>query len=79
MHALTLKASLVLLGFCCIPLGRGCEISNEAKKNLKEKVTAMERSAGSAEGKCRDFVMGTERKIKDIIYAVCRNSYLLAW
>lgn len=65
-------------GFLLFSLGTGCEISNEAKKNLKGKVTAMERSAGSAEGKCRDFVMGTGRNIKGIIYAVYRNSWLLA-
>lgn len=52
MHTVTLKALLVLLGSCCIPLGRRCEISDGAKKNLKEKVTVMERSAGSVEGKC---------------------------
>lgn len=78
MHTVTLKALLVLLGSCCIPLGRRCEISDGAKKNLKEKVTVMERSAGSVEGKCRGFVMGTGRKIKDILYAVYRrNSCLL--
>lgn len=68
MHTLTLKASLVLLGFCCIPLGRGCEISNEAKKNLKEKVTVMERSAGSVEGKCRDCDGHREEKTS---YMLC--------
>lgn len=36
------------------------------KKNLKEKVTVVESSVGSVGGKCRDFVVGTRREIKDI-------------
>lgn len=64
-------------GFLPYSLGRGCEISNEAKNNLEGKVTAMERSACCIEGKCRGFVMGRGRKIKGIIYTVYRNSCLL--
>lgn len=57
-----------VLGFCCVPFKRGCEIKNEAKKNpknnLKERVTITGSTVGSVEGKYRDFGKSTGEKNK---------------